>query len=122
MRLAHTDKAKLRTPSRWAVASPTPELADAPVAALTALGAPELGGCDVLVHGERQHPALPDAPRGRRFYVPLELLVMLTFAAGLAWVCFSLRLSRHSIASLAQDMPMTAAIVLDAGLALIPGY
>lgn len=126
MRRTQTDKAKLGTPSRSALASATPvadaPVADAPVAAPTTLGAPELLAGDVVAHERRRRPALPHAPRPRRFYVPLKLRVMLTFAAGLAWVCFSLWLSRHWIASLAQDISLPAAIVLVAGLALIPGY
>jgi poly-beta-1,6-N-acetyl-D-glucosamine synthase len=55
-------------------------------------------------------------------YIPLKLRVALTFAAGLAWLCFSLWLSRGWIRSLGEDITLPLALVVIAGIALIPGY
>jgi poly-beta-1,6-N-acetyl-D-glucosamine synthase len=60
--------------------------------------------------------------RRRRFYIPLRVRVTLTFLAGLAWVCFSLWLSRHWIATLGRDISPAAAVVVVTGIALVPGY
>jgi biofilm PGA synthesis N-glycosyltransferase PgaC len=70
----------------------------------------------------RVPPPAPELERRRRFYIPLRVRVALTIAAGLAWVCFSVWLSRRWIATLGSDISLPAAIVLIAGIALIPGY
>jgi poly-beta-1,6-N-acetyl-D-glucosamine synthase len=58
----------------------------------------------------------------KRWYIPLKLRVALTILAGLAWLCFSLWLSRHWISTLGRDLTTPVALVLIAGIALIPGY
>jgi biofilm PGA synthesis N-glycosyltransferase PgaC len=61
--------------------------------------------------------------RGRHdLYLPLRLRVALTVLAGLAWVCFSLWLSRAWIRSLGADITMPLAIFVIVGVAIIPGY
>src|SRR5262249_1301363 len=52
----------------------------------------------------------------------LRLRVALTMLAGLAWVCFSLWLSRAWIRSLGADITTPLAIVVIVGVAIIPGY
>ncbi len=47
---------------------------------------------------------------------------MLTFAAGLVWVCFSLWLSRSWIGTLGHDITTPLAILVIFGIAIIPGY
>jgi len=76
---------------------------------------------DVLVERRLTPPPL-GAPRRRRFYMPLRLRVALTVLAGVAWVAFSLWLSRTWIRSLGADISTPAAIVVITGIALIPGY
>jgi poly-beta-1,6-N-acetyl-D-glucosamine synthase len=61
-------------------------------------------------------------PRRRDTYIPLKLRVLLTFAAGLAWVCISLWLSRTWIRTLGHDITMPLALLVIVGVALIPGY
>ena len=58
----------------------------------------------------------------RGLYVPLRLRVVLTFVAGVLWLCFSLWLSRNWIRTLGQDITLPLAILVIAGIALIPGY
>jgi len=58
----------------------------------------------------------------RRFYVPLKMRVLLTFLAGIAWLTFSVWLSRHWNAQLGSDVSLPLAIVVVSGIALIPGY
>ena len=41
---------------------------------------------------------------------------------GALWICFSLWLSRHWIATLGQAITVPLALLLVAGVALIPGY
>jgi poly-beta-1,6-N-acetyl-D-glucosamine synthase len=48
--------------------------------------------------------------------------VILTFAAGLCRVCFSLWLSRHWITTLGHEITVPLALLVIAGIALIPGY
>lgn len=55
-------------------------------------------------------------------YVPLKLRIALTFVAGALWFCFSLWLSRGWISTLGQDISTPLAILVIAGIALIPGY
>ncbi len=62
------------------------------------------------------------APRKRGLYVPLRVRVVLTFIAGLLWMCFSLWLSRNWIRTLGQDITPVLAFLVIAGIALIPGY
>jgi poly-beta-1,6-N-acetyl-D-glucosamine synthase len=59
---------------------------------------------------------------GRDLYIPLKLRVALTFVAGIAWLCFSLWLSRAWIGALGRDITLPLAIVVISGIALIPGY
>jgi biofilm PGA synthesis N-glycosyltransferase PgaC len=73
--------------------------------------------------GERRRLPQPlGVQRRRRFYIPLKLRVILTFLAGLVWVCFSLWLSLSWIRSLGQDITMPLAILVILGIAIIPGY
>jgi biofilm PGA synthesis N-glycosyltransferase PgaC len=73
--------------------------------------------------GERGRPAAPaGAERRATLYIPLKLRVVLTFAAGIAWVCFSLWLSQGWIRTLGHDITLPLAIVVIVGIALIPGY
>ena len=55
-------------------------------------------------------------------YIPLKLRVALTFVAGALWFCFSLWLSRSWIRTLGHDITTPLAILVIAGVALIPGY
>jgi poly-beta-1,6-N-acetyl-D-glucosamine synthase len=70
----------------------------------------------------RRHAAAPGVQRRRDYYIPLKLRVVLTFVAGLAWVCFSLWLSRTWIRTLGEDITPPLAILVVLGIALIPGY
>ncbi|MCW3026421.1 MAG: icaA [Solirubrobacterales bacterium] len=73
--------------------------------------------------GERRRLAAPaGAERRADLYIPLKLRVVLTFAAGIAWVCFSLWLSQGWIRTLGHDITMPLAILVIVGIALIPGY
>src|SRR5438128_132 len=72
---------------------------------------------------ERRHDApLPAVERRDGLYLPLKLRVVLTFAAGLLWLCFSVWLSRAWIRTLGQDITPPLAILVITGIALIPGY
>jgi biofilm PGA synthesis N-glycosyltransferase PgaC len=122
MRRAQTKNANVTPPSQQAVASATHGRAHASVAGPITPAVAELVATEAIARERRPRPPLPGAALRRRFYIPLSVRVVLTFAAGLAWVCFSLWLSRHWIASLAQDISTPAAILLVAGIALIPGY
>ena len=67
-------------------------------------------------------PAEVEGRSWRKLYVPLKLRVALTVLAGFLWVGFSLWLSRGWISSLGHDLSPAGAVVLIAGVALIPGY
>lgn len=72
---------------------------------------------------ERPIPALSEPQRQRDgFYIPLKLRVAATFLLGFLWVCFSAWVSRNWISSLASDITMPLAIMVIAGIAIIPGY
>jgi poly-beta-1,6-N-acetyl-D-glucosamine synthase len=60
--------------------------------------------------------------RPGRLYVPLKLRVSLTFVAGLMWLSFSAWLARGWITTLGHDITLPLAIIVIAGIALIPGY
>jgi poly-beta-1,6-N-acetyl-D-glucosamine synthase len=60
-------------------------------------------------------------PRGG-LYIPLKLKVAFTIFAGIAWLCFSVWLSRTWIRTLGEDITLPLAIVVITGIALIPGY
>jgi biofilm PGA synthesis N-glycosyltransferase PgaC len=68
--------------------------------------------------------ASPSASRRRlgRPYLPLKLRVTLTFLAGLMWLGFSAWLARGWITALGHDITLPLAIIVIAGIALIPGY
>ena len=68
----------------------------------------------------RQRP--PGVKRRHGVYIPLKLRVALTFVAGALWFCFSLWLSRSWIRTLGHDISTPLAILVIAGVALIPGY
>ncbi|MCW3069702.1 MAG: glycosyl transferase, partial [Solirubrobacterales bacterium] len=70
----------------------------------------------------RLHPPAPGERRRAHVYIPLKLRVILTILAGVAWVCFSLWLSRHWITTLGHDITMPIALIVIVGVALIPGY
>jgi biofilm PGA synthesis N-glycosyltransferase PgaC len=70
----------------------------------------------------RRHPTAPGARRRARLYLPLKLRVILTFLAGASWVCLSLWLSRTWIRTLGHDITTPLALLVIAGIALIPGY
>jgi biofilm PGA synthesis N-glycosyltransferase PgaC len=73
--------------------------------------------------GEPARLAAPaGAERRAGLYIPLKLRVVLTFVAGIAWVCFSLWLSQGWIRTLGHDITMPLAILVIVGIALIPGY
>jgi biofilm PGA synthesis N-glycosyltransferase PgaC len=74
----------------------------------------------VVERPRHQPPPGVEPTPGR--YISLRLRVLFTFAAGLAWLCFSLWLSRAWITSLGHDITLPLAIVVIAGIALIPGY
>jgi biofilm PGA synthesis N-glycosyltransferase PgaC len=65
-------------------------------------------------------------PRGvkRRHsvYIPLKLRIALTFVAGALWFGVSVWLSRSWIRTLGHDITTPLAILVIAGIALIPGY
>jgi biofilm PGA synthesis N-glycosyltransferase PgaC len=67
-------------------------------------------------------PIPPQLDPRRRIYVPLRVRVAATILAGILWVLFSLWLSRTWIRTLGSDITMPLAIVVIAGIALIPGY
>jgi biofilm PGA synthesis N-glycosyltransferase PgaC len=103
-------------------AAPTrssPQLVDPPFLDVQLAAVPE---APAALPERRAQPWPGESVRRRRFYVPLRLRAWLTFAAGIAWTCFSLWISRHWIAALGRDISVPAAIVLVAGIALIPGY
>jgi biofilm PGA synthesis N-glycosyltransferase PgaC len=70
----------------------------------------------------RLAPPGPAVERRRRFYIPLWLRVAATIAAGVLWVLFSLWLSRSWIRALGSDITVPLAVIVIAGIALIPGY
>jgi biofilm PGA synthesis N-glycosyltransferase PgaC len=70
----------------------------------------------------RRHGPPAGVERRDGLYVPLKLRVAFTFAAGLAWLCFSVWLSRSWFRTLGQDITPPLAIIVIAGIALIPGY
>jgi biofilm PGA synthesis N-glycosyltransferase PgaC len=59
---------------------------------------------------------------GRRVYIPLRVRAMSTMVMGALWFCFSLWLSRPWIMTLGHEITLPLAIVVIAGIALIPGY
>ncbi|HEX3510558.1 MAG TPA: glycosyltransferase [Solirubrobacteraceae bacterium] len=83
---------------------------------------PALVPGDAAVLERRLRAPEPGEVRRRRLYVPLKLRVLLTFAAGLAWVGFSVWLSRRWIHTLSGDIGEPLAIAVISGVALIPGY
>jgi biofilm PGA synthesis N-glycosyltransferase PgaC len=64
----------------------------------------------------------PAIERRGGFYIPLKLKVAFTIFAGVAWLCFSVWLSRTWIRTLAEDITLPLAILVITGIALIPGY
>jgi biofilm PGA synthesis N-glycosyltransferase PgaC len=64
----------------------------------------------------------PGVKRRYGVYVPLKLRIALTFVVGAGWFCLSLWLSRSWIRTLGHDITTPLAIVVIAGVALIPGY
>jgi poly-beta-1,6-N-acetyl-D-glucosamine synthase len=64
----------------------------------------------------------PGVKRRHGVYVPLKPRIALTFVAGALWFCFSLWLSRGWIRTLGHDISTPLAILVIAGIALIPGY
>ncbi len=93
-------------------APPAPETAPAPV--------PVPVPVPVRISERRRRP--PGVKRRHSIYLPLKLRVLLTFVAGLLWVCFSLWLSRSWIRTLGGDITTPLAILVITGIALIPGY
>jgi poly-beta-1,6-N-acetyl-D-glucosamine synthase len=76
-----------------------------------------------LETGERRlAPGAPGIRRRRRAYIPLRLRVAATIAAGVLWMLFSLWLSRSWIRTLGGDITVPLAVIVIAGIALIPGY
>jgi biofilm PGA synthesis N-glycosyltransferase PgaC len=73
------------------------------------------------IERRRRLPA-PGVSRRRRFYIPLNLRVALTVAAGVLWVCLSLWLARGWITALGHDITLPLAILVITGIAIIPGY
>jgi biofilm PGA synthesis N-glycosyltransferase PgaC len=71
---------------------------------------------------ERSRQGSASGAQRRDFYLPLRLRVALTFVAGLVWLCFSLWLSRTWIRTLGADITTPLAMIVIAGIALIPGY
>jgi poly-beta-1,6-N-acetyl-D-glucosamine synthase len=70
----------------------------------------------------RLSPVAAGVERRRRIYIPLRLRVAATILAGVLWVAFSLWLSRSWIRTLGVDITTPLAVVVIAGIALIPGY
>ncbi len=68
------------------------------------------------------HPSPPAPAQWRKFYIPLKARVALTMIAGLAWLLFSLWVSRKWMESLGADISLPLAIAVITGIALIPGY
>jgi biofilm PGA synthesis N-glycosyltransferase PgaC len=122
MRSAHSEKAGLRTPQRRAVRPAAHKNPGASITQTTPVAAAEIVEKAHAARDRRHRSPAPAATPPRRIYIPLRVRVALTFAAGLAWVCFSLWLSRHWIAALGRDITLPAAVVLVMGIALIPGY
>src|SRR5438105_1245534 len=113
MSRANTDKARLTTPRQIrAVGSPARGMAGSPVTASESPAGPGIVESGARAHERRVRSPLLGGTRRRRLYIPLRVRVVLTFAAGLAWVCFSLWLSRHWIAALGRDISAPAAFVL----------
>ncbi|HEY4428233.1 MAG TPA: glycosyltransferase family 2 protein [Solirubrobacteraceae bacterium] len=69
----------------------------------------------------RRHASAPGRRRAH-IYIPLKARALLTFLAGVSWVCLSLWLSRTWIRTLGHDITLPLAVVVIAGIALIPGY
>jgi poly-beta-1,6-N-acetyl-D-glucosamine synthase len=90
---------------------------DAAAPAWDAPPAPSAGAVE-----RRLSPADAGIERRRRIYIPLRLRVAATILAGVLWVAFSLWLSRSWIRTLGVDITTPLAVVVIAGIALIPGY
>jgi biofilm PGA synthesis N-glycosyltransferase PgaC len=91
----------------------------------TVLDLPTSGDSPALrLQPPTERPRLSPAPGVKRSgaYIPLKLRVALTVVAGLLWVGFSLWLSRGWITALGHDLTLPLAIVVIAGIAIIPGY
>jgi biofilm PGA synthesis N-glycosyltransferase PgaC len=67
-------------------------------------------------------PPGPTHEHWRRFYLPLRLRAAITVVAGLLWLCFSVWLSLKWINALGSEIGYPLAILIIAGVALIPGY
>jgi biofilm PGA synthesis N-glycosyltransferase PgaC len=89
---------------------------DTPLASLPAPGA--------LTPAARPTPRPYDSPRRsrRRVYIPLRLRAFATMLLGALWFCFSLWLSQSWITTLGHDITVPLAVLVIAGIALIPGY
>ncbi|HEY2006104.1 MAG TPA: glycosyltransferase [Solirubrobacteraceae bacterium] len=77
-----------------------------------------------LTPAARPTPRPYDSPRRtrRRVYIPLRFRALSTMLLGALWFCFSLWLSRSWIATLGHDITVPLAVLVVAGIALIPGY
>jgi biofilm PGA synthesis N-glycosyltransferase PgaC len=64
----------------------------------------------------------PGIERRGGLYIPLKLKVAFTIFAGVAWLCFSVWLSRTWIRTLGEEITLPLAILVITGIALIPGY
>lgn len=97
-----------------------------PLEVLPGLGEQELAARgrarELTAQGQAPSEQAPSVRERRRVYVPLKLRVMLTFLAGTMWLAFSTWLSRHWIAQLGASITLPLALVVVAGVALIPGY
>ena len=98
------------------------DLPGAPAPAPGSVKNPESAEIVPAARERRLRSWAPGVARRRRLYVPLRMRVTLTFAAGIAWMCFSLWISRHWITALGRDVSVPAAVALIAGIALVPGY
>lgn len=107
----------MRPPGRQSTALTSEALEPAPAPPVQAL---VLRIADL---GDRAYRSpIPTGGQRRRYYIPLRLRVALTMLAGLAWMCFSIWLSRNWIRTLGQDITIPLAVVVIGGIAIIPGY
>jgi len=102
----------MRPPEQQSTVSAPPTPGHAP--------APAPAPAPARISERRRRP--PGVKRRHSVYIPLKLRVILTFVAGLLWVCFSLWLSRSWIETLGHDITTPLAILVITGIALIPGY
>ncbi len=69
-----------------------------------------------------EHIALDGAPSWRRFYLRVRTRVLISIALGLAWAGFSTWIALPWIRDFGEVVTLPVAVVIIAGVAIIPGY